>query len=396
MYALDADTGTEIWHTIGLNLDVGYGGTWPTHYFCTGTPVVAGDVVYVPGGVTYGDLGGGMSGGAWGGGMRMAAFNRTSGELIWQQDLGGNSGGVWVPTYFNGYLYIPEMMRVSCMDASDPDSGTVQVIGFMNQDAGYRIWSSWIGYQVLSSAAYADDLTGAKVYIGSDVGSISCFAGGDGAAVSAYQTGANVEGSPSIWEGKLYIGGMDRVIYCFDDAPIVDMSISAAASKGAEMWNNETITIEGRLISNPTQTIYQWNIVDGEYVDGAYVEIESDMHPGIPYEEIKLSLTTPGGDDVPLTTTTDNTGAFSFSYSPTEVGEWGWVVYYDGKRTTGIEYNSAYGEWNSFNVVSPTASASDDTEPEPAALPMEAVYAAIAVIVIVVVALGVYMFLKRK
>jgi len=54
--------------------------------------------------------------------------------------------------------------------------------------------------------------------------------------------------------------------------------------------------------------------------------------------------------------------------------------------------NSAYGDWNAFSVVSPTASSGDNAPEPPAGLPMEVVYAAIAVIVIVVVVLGVYIF----
>ena len=93
---------------------------------------------------------------------------------------------------------------------------------------------------------------------------------------------------------------------------------------------------------------------------------------------------------------------FSFSYSPTEVGEWGWVVYYDGEEKPWINYDGAYGEWNPISVNSPTSGPSDGdgngngTEPPPAALPMEYVYAAIAVIVIVIVAFLAYFFLKKK
>ena len=393
LYAIDATTGTLKWKSpYGLNLDVGYGGTWPNHYFCTGTPVVAGGVVYVPGGVTYGVHSGFFGGGPWGGGMRMAAFNATTGAGIWNTTIAGNSGGTWVPTYFNGQLYIVENMRVSSMNAANPNSGPVQAIGFLGVVAGNRTWTSWIGYQILSSVAYADDIRGGKVYVGSDVGSVSCLNAATGAPISAYQTGANVEGSPSIWEGKLYIGGTDGCVYCFDDSPIVDFDISAASNKGATMWNNETIVIEGRLVSNPTQSLYVWT--DENYTTGAYVEIESDMHPGLPNAPVKLSLTKPDGTDVSLTTTTDNSGEFSFSYSPTEVGEWGWVVYYEGQRMKGITYDMAYGEWNTFEVTAPGTPAGP--EPEPEGIPMEYVYVAVAAIVIVLVAVGAYIFLKRK
>jgi outer membrane protein assembly factor BamB len=386
MYALAATDGDLIWQSIGINLDVGINPTYL--YACTGTPVVNDDVVYVAAGATHGVVGGFFQGGVFGGGQRMAAFNATTGESIWNQTLAGNSGSVWVATYFDDALFVPEHMRLSRMNASNPNSGTAQPVGFFNQAAGNRTWTSWIGYQVLSSAAYADDIRGAKVYVGSDVGSISCFAADDGAAVSAYQTGANVEGSPSIWDGKLYIGGCDGNVYCFDDSPLVDISIAAEASK-TEMWSNETIEIRGRLISNPMEATWDGN--------STYVNVPSDMHPALPDVEIKASLTKPDGTDVSLTATTDKDGYFSFSYSPTDVGEWGWVVYYDGVRTSGLTYDQAYGEWNPFTVNSPTVAPSDQgTEPTATAFPMEYVYAAIAIIVIVVVVFLAYFFLKGR
>jgi hypothetical protein len=194
----------------------------------------------------------------------------------------------------------------------------------------------------------------------------------------------------------MYIGATTGKVYCFDDTPSVSMSIFADANKGATMWNNETLEICGRLTSNPVEPVWvpAFDAV-GEYVGGSWVDTESMFHPGIPNATISLSLTTPDGGDVPLTTTTDKNGDFSFSYTPTDVGEWGWVVYYGGENKPAITYTEAYGEWNPVSVTSPVSSGGD-TEPETGGLPMEAVYAAIAVIVIVVVVLGVYMFLKRK
>jgi outer membrane protein assembly factor BamB len=390
MYALDATNGDLIWQSIGINLDVTINPTY--QYAVTGTPVIDDDIVYIAAGATHGELGGFFMGGVFGGAQRMAAFNATTGESLWNQTLAGNSGSVWVPTYFDGQIYVAEHMRVSSMNASDPDYGPDQPVGFFNQQAGNRTWTSWIGYQILSSVAYADDIRGAKVYVGSDVGSVSCLLAETGEALSAYQTGANVEGSPSIWEGKLYIGGTDGNVYCFDDSPKVDFSISAADNKGTQMWSNETMVIEGRLISNPMEMTYE---------GGAYVPKPSDLHPGLPDAEVKASLTKPDGTDVALTTTTDKHGYFSFSYSPTDVGEWGWVVYYDGKRTDGLVYNGAYGEWNPFTVNSHVESPSDGngTEPPPPppdeGIPVEYIYVAVAVIVIVIVALVAYFLLKK-
>jgi outer membrane protein assembly factor BamB len=394
MYALNATDGALIWKSIGINLDVIIN---PIYYYAiTGTPVVVGDVVYIAAGATHGILeppekyqwGFWPPGGVFGGAQRMAAFNATTGALIWNQTLAGNSGSVWVPTHYDGSLYIPEHMRVSQMDATNPNSGPAQPLGFAGQPAGNRTWSQWIGYQILSSVAIADDIRGPKVYVGSDVGSVSCLDAATGAPISAYQTGANVEGSPTIWEGKLYIGSGDRNVYCFDDSPTVDFSISAAANKGVKMWSNETVVIDGRLVSNPNEMVW-----DGD----AYVPVAGDLHPGMPNVEVKLSFTKPDGSDVPLATTTDNEGYFSFSYSPTELGTWGWVVYYDGERTKGLIYNAAWGEWNVLNVTSPTTPNGEPTngEPPPEGIPAEYIYAVVAVIAIIIIAVVAYVYVKR-
>jgi len=405
MYAVNANSGSQVWKTaFTLNHYVE-----PPIYsslYNVGSPTAADGVVYVGGGVQYGSA---MSGvdydaigmsapsGSWGGGIIMFAFNATTGESIWNQSRAGNSQPIYYPCYVDGKIYAPEFFAVTKMDAENPNTtGTVEPpdFSYANRKNGLREWASWLGYQIQGSMAWADDPTGAKIYAGSDIGSMYVLNAEDGSSLSVCTVGGNVPTSPAIWEGKMYCGCTDGKMYCFDDSPIVDFSLYATSDKGETMWNNETITIAGRLTSNPTMSVWSYGT---NTTSGAYLREPSEYHPGLPNATIKLSLTKPSGEDVPLTATTDNSGYFTFSYSPTEVGEWGWVAYYDGMRRLGITYNGAYGEWNAVSVTSPTAGG--DTEPPPpAGFPMEAVYAAIAVIVIVivVVAIGAYMFLKRK
>jgi outer membrane protein assembly factor BamB len=402
MYALNAADGSLKWKSIPLNLDVGVNPVYS--YFCTGTPVVANGVVYVPGGVTYGIVPDApFGGGAFGGGMRLAAFNANTGASIWNQTIAGNSGGVWMPTYYNGMVYFPENMRVSAINATNPNSGPIAVVGFLGQAAGNRTWSQWIGYQILASVAYADDIRGAKVYIGSDVGSVTCLNATDGKSLSAFQTGANVEGSPSIWDGKLYIGGTDRNVYCFDDSPQLSTTLVAESNKGGEMWSNETVVIRGHLLSNPDEMTWQ---------GVSYVAVPSEMHPAIPNAQIIVSFNKPDGSSVNVTAVTDNYGAFEVSYDPNVVGSWGWVAYYEGMVRPGISYVESYSDWQTLNVISPSSGSSQPAATvapaSPAAvqsnpantnniggLPMEWVYAIVAVVIIVVVAVGAYAYTRR-
>jgi hypothetical protein len=96
-----------------------------------------------------------------------------------------------------------------------------------------------------------------------------------------------------------------------------------------------------------------------------------------------------------METTTDANGYFSFSYNPTDVGDWGWVVYFEGGEHPYTIYNQAYGEWQTVSVTSPTAGGETQPPPSGGGIPMEYVYVAVAVIVIVLVAIGAYILLRR-
>jgi outer membrane protein assembly factor BamB len=412
LYAVNANTGTQAWKSaFTLNMYVD-----PPIYsslYNVASPTVGDGVVFIGGGVQYGSrLPGwsysdytdrGVSGpqGANGGGILMFAFDAETGESIWNQSRAGNSQPIYYPCYVDGSIFAPEFFEITKMDAEEPNStGTVDPTPDFNYNYrinGVRIWASWLGYQIQGSTAYADDLTGAKVYAGSDIGSMYAIDAEDGRSLSVFTVGGNVPASPTIWDGKMYCGCTDGKMYCFDDSPVVDMSMSAAADKGAAMWNNETITIQGRLTSNPTMSV--WKYGDEETgVPGSYQPEPMDYHPGLPDAVVKISFTKPDGTDMTLDTTTDKQGYFSLSYSPSDTGEWGWVAYYDGLRRVGIQYNQAYGEWNPFTVNSPAAGGGGDggQEQPSAGFPMEYVYAAIAVIVIVVVVFVAYFLLKRK
>ncbi|MCW4009178.1 MAG: PQQ-binding-like beta-propeller repeat protein [Candidatus Bathyarchaeota archaeon] len=414
MYALNANNGNLLWKSFPLNPGVGipiYCDMW-----CAGTPNVANGIVYVGGGSIYGfavsdyDYTGKNQtrpNGSMGGGILMFAFDATTGQSIWNQSLAGNSQAFFIPTYYEGTLYISEFMHVTAMNATYPTSGSIAIVGFGGDRPGNRTWKQWIGYQILSSALYVDDVRGPKVYISSDVGSVTCIDAITGLALSSYQTKSNVDSSPAVWDGKLYVGSSDGCVYCFDDSPAVDFTLYAESNKGEEMWNNETLSIRGQLTANPMQLT--WN-------NGSYVSVASDMHPGLPDATVELCLTEPDGSEEALTATTDNTGYFSFSVNPTDVGVWGWVVYYNGVNATGLTYNKANGQWNELTVLlaptgqsqtpqatatPPATTAAPETTPttEPTTddgLPMEYIYVAIAVIVVVIVVVAAYTYTKRK
>ncbi|MCW4011333.1 MAG: PQQ-binding-like beta-propeller repeat protein [Candidatus Bathyarchaeota archaeon] len=415
LYALNAADLSFKWKSFDLGMDIQAQAS--NEFYATGTAVIGDGVAYIGGGifrgmpkagVDYAAMNMSMPGGGNGGGIRYFAFNATTGASIWNQTRSGNTQPLWTSIYWNGQIYASEFFELTVMDPENPDSGDYLLPDYSQSGRlnGNRTMGAWLGYQIQSSPAYADDKTGAKIYIGCDIGSIYCLNATDLSTLSVFTCGGNVPCSPAVWDGKMYIGATTGKVYCFDDSPTVDFSLFAAANKGEVMWNNETITIGGRLTANPMELVW---------TDGVFVPEASNYHPGLPNAEVQLSLTKPDGTDQIVTATTNQTGYFTFSYNPTTEGEWGWVIYYEGKRTSGLTYNPTNSEWNTLTVdsapndnqqtpspaqtVNPTSTeaAPTSTQNENAnALPMEYVYASLAVIVVVIVVAAAYVYNKQR
>ncbi len=288
-----------------------------------------------------------------------------------------------------------EFFYITSMNASKPNSGTAKLGDFglatSPRLSGNRTWAQWLGYQISSSAAYADDATGAKVYIGSDIGSLYALDATNGKTLSVFTAGANIPSSPAVWDGKLYAASINGKVYCFDDSPKVDFSVNAASSKGTMMWVSESVTIGGRLVSNPVELVWT--------DDTFYLPTPSTQHPGLPNANVIVSITKPDGTSINLTDTTDKNGDFSVSYTPTEVGNWGWVAFYEGKSTNGLTYNAAYTEFNTLSVNNPSAGPSAEATATPTqnlGFPVEYAYAIIAVIIIAIIAVAAFLLRKKK
>ena len=110
------------------------------------------------------------------------------------------------------------------------------------------------------------------MYLGDDVFSITVInatatpsqnAGGAGAGATydSVETLGPVFGGPCIYNDTVYFGSEDGSLWAFRD-PVVkaDFSIFAAPSKTGVMWNNETLTVAGRLWATPKlRTDFQGN-----------------------------------------------------------------------------------------------------------------------------------------
>jgi hypothetical protein len=290
-------------------------------------------------------------------------------------------------------------------------------VSIRNANTGERIYFQFLGHEVYSSVAYVNDSRGPKFYIGSDTYAITCFnmtaamindtANG---VLSVYTTNSHIQSSPSIWDGKLYVTSADANLYMFADRAQNQMSIYANSDKGDTMWSNQTLEIAGRL--TPSATLPTADVP-------GYGSFELN---GLPNATVHLSFVKPDGTSENLTATTDNSGSFSFSYQPTQTGDYSWIVYYDGEMQPSITYTAAYTGYTSISVTpppggestpTPTGSASPGVtstgSTSPAAspsststatsdggTPIEYIYIAVAVVVIIIVVVGVYALTRRR
>jgi outer membrane protein assembly factor BamB len=391
LYKIDATTGAIMW-TTSSNATIARA---YTDFYTWSTPVVYNNTVYWGAGPVYGLL-------VW------YALNATTGKQIW--NLTSSSAQTPQPNTFTGNTptcQTPVLLQwnnsLSVMIVSE-----FMGVSIFNANNGSRIWKQFLGHEVYSSVCYANDTQTPKFYIGSDTYAITCFnmtaaVRNDTAhaVLGVYTTYSHVQSSPAVWDGKLYVTSADNNLYVFKDIAVTQMSLFASASKYGEMWNNETLQIAGKLAPAPG-TDY------GSFVPN-----------GLPNATVNISLTKPNGNSENLTTTTDKLGEFSLSFSPTEVGQWGWVAYYSGDSKPSINYTAAYSEFTNINVseapvaptstpvatptptseVTPTPTPEVTATPTPTEAPVDNtttyIYAIVGVIVIIAIVIGAYAYTKR-
>ncbi|MBX5320466.1 MAG: PQQ-binding-like beta-propeller repeat protein [Candidatus Bathyarchaeia archaeon] len=364
LYALNAANGALVWRRQ----------LTATDRRLVGSPIVIND----PRGgemlVIGSDTGGFM------GGRRMYFINITDGANLFYVDLTlvGMASAImaWRPAYrYNGtygILYISENMYVSAW-------------AIINSTYAERQWSQWVGHVIYSSAVYADDITGGKVYVGNNANSLICFDATSGKPISSYSSGAPIYGTAAIYEGKVYIGSYDGRLYCFSDKPVAETDIVAWCD-----WKQsnvgETIVIQGKLRA---VTVYDTAKFNPKLLpEQSIVEV---WYPGIPNATVKVTFVKPDGSQEDVTTKTDSRGLFTVSYTPTVAGNWTWTAWYEGEDKITHAYSYAYTADTPLEVLAP----SEEHPPPPLAFSTE-LAAAIIIIVIIIIVIAVYILKKPK
>ena len=280
--------------------------------------------------------------------------NATTGEVEWTYFTarGTEDAGEYLVgsmAYHDGKLFVVDMFFITALDATN----------------GEVIWKSWQGTELYTSTTYADG----KVYVATDRRLIYVINASDGKRLSFFEPNSNSWSSPSLYEGRLYIGNNDWNVYCFSDYPVTQGQISTALNKS--------------------------EVELGESVGGS-----GQITPGIAYAPITVSFVKSDGTINILQLTARNDGTFSFDYIPDEVGEWTVSI-----RCSGASYIMESVELP-LKVVENQQQISipEETQPEPeqpvdeqnSGISAEYITVVVVIVVVVLIVFVAYFFIRKR
>jgi len=144
------------------------------------------------------------------------AVNVSTGDVAWTfSDPDAMEFIVSSPIYVNGQVYLIDKFSITSLNAANGETN----------------WSFFTGDELYSSLSYADG----KIYIVTSQRHIFILdANNNGTKMAMYTTPSSSWSSPTIANGRLYVGNHDWNVYCFAD------SITNQASSGS--GSTETTT----------------------------------------------------------------------------------------------------------------------------------------------------------
>jgi len=313
LYKLNADYGSLLWNqTIPYHLTF-MGGT-DLH----ASPTIADGMVFASSNT-----------------QEYYGINATTGDIKWTySDDAALEFIICSTIYKDGKLFLIDKFSIVCVDAT----------------TGHSIWDTYLGDELYVSPSYADG----KLYVVTDQRHVYVVNATDGAKLGYFSTSSNSWSSPTIYEGRVYVGDQDWNVYCLAESPAL----------------TSTITVG---LNEPT-------VVLGESVTGF-----GKLTPGIANESILLTFVKPDGVMQDVQVMTFEKGDFTFTYTPDVAGNWTVVAqWYSDKGY----YTSAYSEPVPMEVTAVNSSTYNG-------VPVEYLFVVVIAIILVVVNLSVYFYFKR-
>jgi outer membrane protein assembly factor BamB len=177
LYKLDSNTGAIVWKQ-----NIPYEHQFTGGDEMLGSPSVANGMVFATANIrTY------------------YGINDTNGAIVWTvTDPAATEFVVLAPIYVNGQLYIIDKFDIKSINAITGDT----------------IWSFFTGDELYISPSYADN----KIYVVTSQRDIFILdTNNKGAKLATYTTPSSSWSSPTIANGRLYIGCNDWNLYCFSN-----------------------------------------------------------------------------------------------------------------------------------------------------------------------------------
>ena len=280
-------------------------------------------------------------------------INATTGEIVWTfvtargtEDAGGYLVGS--TSYHDGKLFVIDMFFITAINASN----------------GAVIWKSWQGTELYASPTYADG----KVYVATDRRLFYVLNASDGKRLSFFEPASNSWSSPALYEGRMYIGNNDWNLYCFNDYPITQGTISLVLDKN-EIQQGESITGCGQI------------------------------SPAIAYVPIDVSLIKPDGTLTSHEVIANSDGTFCINYTLDTVGQWTISI-----SCSGVSYSLQRVDFPVVVVEKQENVTPDQTKPETeepsngqgSTIPADYLIVLFVLILVAIGAVFAYIILKRK
>jgi outer membrane protein assembly factor BamB len=215
LYCIDADSGTTLW-------------TFESGGFIVSSPAVVDGAVYLTRGQLYKlDANNGsviwqkeLGSSLWtsptvADGMVFQSvdswdhhcINATTGDIIWTYSSMHRTTIGASPLYADGLVYLTDFFSLTALD---PRANT----GNINRTYGNITWSTFLAREIYSSPTYA----AGKVYAASEQMALYVLDAKTGEKLSFYELGSQVWSSPSLYNGRVYIGTFSWYLMCFEDA----------------------------------------------------------------------------------------------------------------------------------------------------------------------------------
>jgi len=296
-------------------------------------------------------------------------------------------------TNLGGTTQIFDMATFSYITVPDPVTGWV--VNCSTPFYMARLWHNWVGHQSFGNPVVAINAQtpgfNAIAYEGNSVYGFTAYNCSSGAVTSTYTALAQVFTTPALYQNRLYMTDSAGYLHCFannePEFAVPKAEIFASSNKGAEMFANEPMIIEGGLSAL-------------QVFDSPLVSPE-DYHPALPYSTVTLTFINPDSSSTSQTAITDANGYFNFTVTPTQVGQCQWLVYFDGMQTLNGQFmDGAYTTYSTIDVVQ-QGGGGETTSPSATATPAPpiqdtTIYAIVGIIVALIVIVAVVMLLRNR